>query len=255
MNRIIKIIITAAFITSFLFPKDLFSQTSSEALGRVLEYEDVTVKVIKRIHLPKGYHEGLYFDGKKLWVSNGIRGKVWIIDPESGQLEGHIEPIAKFTEGISPANDGKLFVTDWDEKKLYRAILVNNALVPVQEMSVDPAHPAGVLWNGSKLYVVTWTRSLTGTKFHLLEMDGNWKDVRKIVIKNIQEPAHLAWDGKNLWITSWYSKLVYKVDIANRKIVGLFSSPVSDATGIVWDGRYLWLTGTHGDLYQLKVGS
>ena len=96
---------------------------------------------------------------------------------------------------------------------------------------------------------------MSGTRFHLLQMDGDWNLIRKVAIKNIQEPAHLAWDGRNLWITSWYSKLVYKVDIENWKTVGVFTSPASDATGIVWDGEYLWLTGTHGDLYQLKVGS
>ena len=217
--------------------------------------EAIPVKVLKKISLPKGYHEGLYFDGKNIWVNNGKKGKTWVVDPGSGAVLSEIAPVATFTEGLTRKKDGDYFVTDWDTMKLYRSRVEDGRMVADSEVySFAPAHPTGVVWTGAHLFVITWTRG-AGTQFHLLQMEETGRLLRKMRIKWMQEPAHLAWDGKYLWITSWYSRLVYKIDIGAWKIIGCFRSPVSDATGIAWDGQYLWLTGTSGDLYQLQVGS
>ncbi|MFH1665228.1 MAG: hypothetical protein ABIA77_03675, partial [Candidatus Omnitrophota bacterium] len=120
--------------------------------------------------------------------------------------------------------------------------------------SFDPAFPAGVAWTGEALYVITWARSVTGTRYHLIKLDGNGVILSGTAIKGIYEPAHLAWDGKHLWITSWYSSIVYRADIDNLKITGTFKSPADQATGITWDGKYLWITGTSAALYQIETG-
>ena len=125
-------------------------------------------------------------------------------------------------------------------------------MIEESSVSLAPAHPAGVIYNGSRLFVITWTHGM-GTKYDIIEMDEKMRTINTLVIKRIEEPAHMAWDGKNLWVTSWYSRMVYKVDIDTWEILGFFDSPVSQATGIVWDGKCLWLTGTRGALYQLEM--
>jgi glutamine cyclotransferase len=247
--------IIAAAILSVFFITDLsFAEMAYKTLERVDEYEWIPVKVVKKIRLPGGYHEGLYAEGGDIWVSNGRKGQTWVVDPSTGKIKSTIRSIATFTEAISAAGDGTYYVTDWDMMRLYRAERSGDKLVAKKSLSFEPSHPAGVIWTGDKLYVITWTRGV-GTKFHLLEFDNSGNMASQILIKCIQEPSQLAWDGRYLWITSWYSRLVYKVDIDTWKAVGVFASPVSDATGIVWVGDDLWITGTHGDLYQLKVGS
>ncbi|MDD3904937.1 MAG: hypothetical protein PHS46_00210 [Candidatus Omnitrophica bacterium] len=243
----------AAFIASLLIlsPLPVFS-ASREALKKSPAYEAIPAKVVARILLPEGYHEGLFSDGGNIWVANGEKGKVWVIDTESGRRVFDIESIAGFTEAISRKSEDLLFVTDWDEKKLYKARLENDKLKPEAWVSLSPAHPAGVVWNGEKLFVITWTRGM-GTKFDLLEMDGGMKLLNVMSIQDIQEPAHMAWDGKYLWITSWYDPLVYKIDMKKREIIGAFRSPVSRTTGISWDGKNLWLTGTYSDLYKMEI--
>jgi glutamine cyclotransferase len=238
----------------FLFSEAAFAEPAEKTLTRVPEYEWVPVKVVKKIRLPGGYHEGLYYDGKDIWVNNGKNGSTWVVDTDTGKVRSHIKSISTFTEAITSGADATYYVTDWDSMKLYRAELSGDKFNVLKEMSFEPSHPAGVVCTGEKLYVITWTRGM-GTKFHLLELDKDGHLQSIILIKCIVEPSQIAWDGKNLWITSWYSKLVYKIDIDTWKAVGLFTSPVSDATGIVWDGSYMWITGTHGDLYKLKVGS
>lgn len=225
----------------------------AQVLKRSKDYRKLTAKIIRKIPLPQGYHEGLFYDGNSIWVANGKAGNIWVIDMVSGSMTAEIKPIAGFTEGITSSPDGSLIVTDWYEKKLYRARVENGRMLAKSEVSTSPAYPAGVACARGRIFIVTWKRGWFGTVFSLLEMSEDLRIVNSINIGKIQEPAHLAWDGKYLWVTSWYSRRVYKMDIENMRIEGYFKSPVAKPTGIAWDSRHLWLTGTYGDLYQMQV--
>jgi DNA-binding beta-propeller fold protein YncE len=215
------------------------------------DYKEIKAKAIAKIKIPKWYHEGLYFDGKDIWVNNGKKGDTWIIDIIAGKITGKIKPVGSFTEGITPKDKDTFFVTDWDAKKIYISKIEGDTMYVLAEKSVEPARPAGAVWNGSNLFVVTWTRSLTGTKFHLLKMDADMNILSSLEIVKILEPAHLAWDGKYMWISCWYSKRIYKVDIEKSQMLGYLKSPAAKTTGIAWDGKYLWVTGTHDSLYKM----
>jgi len=249
-TRVVKNSIILASLLAILPVLSLSAQTQVIKMSK--SYRAIPVQIIKEINLPKGYHEGLFYDDKSMWVANGMNGKIWVVDLSSGAVVSKIEPIAGFTEGITKAPGGGYFVTDWTEKKVYCSRIENNKMTAEYMVSVAPAHPAGVVWNGQRLFVITWTRGM-GTKFDILEMDEHLKLLNKIRIRIIQEPAHLAWDGKDLWITSWFNRLIYKIDVNKWEIVGSFKSPVSRTTGIVWDGKYFWLTGTTADLYKVEV--
>jgi hypothetical protein len=243
----IAVLIAAIFNCAVALPKE-----DAPALRFSKDCRRIAVETVRRIELPKGYHEGIYIGGGSLWVANGKGLKIWVIDMASGKVLGDIEPIATFTEAVALAPGGGFFVSDWIAKKVYRARLEADTLKPESEFSVAPAFPAGILWKDGRLYVITWTRGF-GTKFHLVEMDEAGVISDRTMLKGIQEPAHLASDGKNLWITSWYSRRVYRVDLARRLITGYFRTPFPRATGIAWDGEHLWITGTSADLYQVKV--
>jgi len=252
-DRISFKIFTLVLATLIVFPVSVFSSQLTDTLKKSKSYKTISVKVLGAIELPKWYHEGLSFDGKNIWVSNGKSGKVWVVDPKSGDFGPSIEPISIFTEAVTNISGNLFFVTDWEERKIYEARIENSRMEALSWANLRPAHPAGAIWNGDRLFVITWTRGLTGTKFDLLDLTRRMKISNKVSIKNIQEPAHMAWDGKNLWITSWYDPLVYKVDIEKWEILGAFRSPVDRTTGIVWDGKYFWLTGTYSDLYKLEI--
>ena len=228
------------------------AQESEVILQRSPNFKDYDSQVVKKIPIPKGYHEALLVEGADIWVTNGKGLKTWVVDKASGSMKNELAGVAGFTEGITRMPDGTYMTADWQEKKIYRVRVMENRMFPIAEKSVAPAFPAGVLWNGSRLYVVTWTRGM-GTKFNILEMDEKFDVIRRISVPHIQEPAHLAWDGRYIWISSWYSKTAYKINPQNWMIIGQVRSPISRATGIAWDGRYLWLTGTYSDLYQLQV--
>ncbi|MGB3081642.1 MAG: glutaminyl-peptide cyclotransferase [Candidatus Omnitrophota bacterium] len=243
-------LILAVLILSF----QCHTFAEERAVKKAKKYDaKIPVRIIKEVPLPKGYHEGLYYDGKNMWVCNGEKGNIWVVNPDTGKVLSEIEPVGSFTEGITAADNGTFWVTDWEEKMIYRVKIGEGKMSVEYEIDLSPAHPAGVVWTGDRLYMITWTRGL-GTKYHLMQLNKNERMFRKMLIKRIHEPAHLAWDGKNLWITSWYNQLVYKVDVETFEIVGSFRAPVRDVTGIVWDGEYFWLTGTRSNLYQLKVG-
>ncbi len=225
-----------------------------QALRSSDHFKNIPVKIVKKLEVPSGYHEGLFFDGKNMWLANGQCGKIWVIDLSSGTVLSTINPLATFTEGITGYETGSYFVTDWDTQKIYRAHLVGDSLVSDLEGCLEPAHPTGVIWTGKKLFVITWTRGM-GTKFCLVEMDPvELKPLSSHRIQRIHEPCMMAWDGHYLWISSWYSKQVYKVDIDTMEILGAFCSPASMTTGIAWDGKYMWVTGTYSDMYQLEIG-
>lgn len=214
---------------------------------------EIRSSLLKKVAIPKWYHEGLFYEGRSLWLANGEKGNIWIIDTATGSVTSRMEPLGDFSEALIRADDGSLFATEWYTKKVYRVKLEGGRLVPEKEISLEPAHPAGIACSGKRLFVITWTRGL-GTKFHLVEMDMGLKVVNTMLIRDIQEPCQITWDGKDLWISSWYTKKIYRVDIDRREITGYIRSPVSRTTGIAWDGRYMWVTGTYSDLYQMEIG-
>jgi hypothetical protein len=245
-------IVVLAVICLALTTSHAFSSQRQGALKKSSGYKVIEVSIAWTVPLPKGWHEGLFSDVSDMWVSNGKNGKIWVVDTISGKVSSDILPVAGFTEQVLRKSGDIFFATDWDEKKIYTASLDKGKLKPETWISVSPAHPAGAVSIDGRLFVITWTRGM-GTRFDLLELDGNLKPQKTISIQAIEEPAHLAWDGENLWITSWYAPLVYRVDTKNWEITGAFRSPVSKTTGIAWDGKYLWLTGTYSDLYKIEI--
>lgn len=215
---------------------------------------NIPASIVERIKIPRWYHEGLFYDGSSLWLANGEKGKIWVIDPGTGQVTSSIDPVADFTEALIKTDDGTILTTEWFTKKIYRVKLEDSKLIPEKDAIFEPAHPAGLAWNGKRLYVVAWTRGLGGTKFHLIEMDKDFNVLNKMAIRDIQEPDQLTWDGKHLWVSCWYSKSVYKIDVDKWEIIGYFRSPVAKTTGIAWDGKNMWVTGTYGDLYKMQIG-
>lgn len=236
----------------FLFAAASLSEAETQKLRTAKEFKKIPFKVVKEIKLPKGYREGLFYNDSEMWVANGKKGNIWVVDIASGGIRSQIKPAGNFTEGITKASDGEFLVTDWEGKNIYRARLEGKRLVSVGEASVAPSHPAGIVWNGKSLFVVTWKRGF-GTKFYLLEMDKDMNLIRKIRVPNIQEPTHLAWDGNYLWIASWYSRRIYKVDVNRLEVAGYIPSPAAFATGVAWDGKYLWVIGTYSNLFKLEI--
>jgi glutamine cyclotransferase len=247
MIKLVSSVIALLLLSNF----SAFSEVPS--LKRAAKYQsNIPISVVKKLSIPKGYHEGLYFDGKNIWVSNGKGKKTWVVDIETGGVISEIEPIGKFTEGLTSAGDDAYWVSDWEDKKLYKVKIRDNKMIPEFDIELDPAHPAGITSAGNKLYIITWQRGM-GTKYYLTELQEHQRISQKMRIKRIHEPAHIAWDGKNLWMTSWYNKLVYKIDVDTFEVVGSFKSPVAGTTGIAWDGKSLWITGTYADLYEVRI--
>lgn len=250
----------AVMLTAFLFLSsgDSFPEAplkETTFFTKAVDYKPrLGIKVIRKIKLPKGYHEGLMIQGNNIWVNNGKNGKTWVIDIDSGLLVAAIDPVGTFSEGITGVADNKYWVTDWDAKELYLVRIEHNKMVKESAVSLDPSYPAGITRAGSHLYVITWTRGI-GTKYHLLKLDMKGNTLEKTEIKNINEPSQLAWDGKNLWISSWFNDRVYKIDGESLLIKGFFSPRIKKTSGVAWDGKYIWVTGTYEGLYQIEIKS
>ena len=233
-------------------PTFLYSELTESTESKKLE--KYKIEILEKIELPKHYHEGIFLNNKNIWISNGKGGKTWVLDVEKKEIVNEIESIGTFTEGIALSDKPhEYWVTDWEEKEIYRVEIKNNIMTKLTDISTDPELPAGILNIDGKIYVITWLRSPTGTKYHVSEFDNNGELISKKQLKDIYEPAHMAWDGENLWVTSWYSKKVYKVDLENLKVIGRFKSPAKDATGIAYDGASFWITGTYDDLYKIEL--
>jgi len=232
-----------------------FSERNPTSKDGVLARRDklIAAKVTVRIEIPTWYHEGLYFDGKNIWVANGIKGKIWVVDLAAGKVIREINPAGTFTEAMTSTEKYPYILTDWDIKKIYTARLEDNIMSVEKEVSLEPAHPTGTVWNGKNLFVLSWTRSLTGTKFHLLKMDSDFNILKSYKIDKIQEPCQMAWDGRNLWVSSWFENRIYKIDVDTLDVLGYFKSPVKNTTGVAWDGAHLWVTGTYSDLYKIEL--
>jgi len=214
--------------------------------------DKIPAEVRQKVSLPKGYHEGLHYDGKNMWVSNGEGMNTWLIDLSDGTVVSEIIPVGKFTEAVTGAPGNTFWVTDWEEKNLYRVRIEEGRMEEISSVSLAPSRPTGIVWTGDKLFMITWTRGM-GTRYDLHEMDGEGDLIRKTQIKGIHEPAQIAYDGEALWITSWYNRRVYKLDPESVEVLGSFRSPADRPTGIVWVGKDLWITGTYADLFRIRL--
>ena len=242
---VIGIVLSAVF-TSLSFADATIMKKSKDYCG-------INVKTIRTLSIPRWYHEGLYVDGDSIWVANGREGNIWVVNMKSGEIVSEIESPAGFTEAVVKTAGGKYLATDWDDKKLYEVVFDGGKTVSKKEVfDFTPSHPAGIVPVGDRLLVILWTRGM-GTKFEILELDKDFKETERVLIRDIQEPAHMAWDGKYLWVTGWYNRRVYRVDLKSWDITASFRAPFNKVTGIAWDGKYLWVTGTYADLYQLSV--
>ena len=246
-TSILLIFLTLPSFAEFLESSGTFFKKSKDHKAMM------PTKTIRKIPLPKGgYHEGLLLEGGNIWINNGEKKNTWVIDLKTGKKIREIIPPGTFTEGITHAPGGKYWVTDWDTKKLYLVNIKDNKMIPETEISLAPSYPTGVVWNGTHLYVIIWTRGI-GTKYHLLKFDKDGKLLLKAKMQGIQEPSQITWDGKYLWITSWFNRRVYKIDPETLERKGYFRSLIENTTGIAWDGKYFWVTGTKEPLRQIKL--
>jgi len=249
---IIASLILIIALDIFAFPEAPVPEV--KVLKKAKNYQSmIPAKRIRKIALPKGYHEGLLIDGDNIWVNNGEGQNTWVVDLASGSVVSEIEPVAAFSEGITAAGSGKYWITDWTAKKLYRVKIEEKRMIAESEVSLAPSRPTGVVWNGRHLYLLTWTRGILGTRYHLLKMDEEGNVLDKFRIEDISEPSQMAWDGEHIWISSWFDRRVYKIDIEAAEIKGYFRSNIKNLTGIAWDGKSFWATGTKADLYQIEL--
>jgi glutamine cyclotransferase len=246
-------ILVAASLAAAAMPAGAEASGAGERLRYARPCRELRAVIVRQVAVPRFYHEGLCFNGKEIWLCNGDGGMIWVVDPGTGQVRSEIKPVSCFVEAVTPKGDGTYYTTEWDDKCVYLVALESDALVVKSCASVAPAHPAGAVWNGARLYVVAWERGITGTRFSILEMDGGMNVMKKVPANVVQEACQLAWDGNSLWMTSWYDRKVFRIDTASWEITGYFRSPVDKTTGIAWDGRYLWVTGTSADLYQMSL--
>lgn len=243
-----SVIVFLFFISTLTYADDEKALTKSHSYRPYFN-----TKIIRRIEIPKGYHEGLFLDDKNIFVCNGENLNIWLVDVDSGRIKSEIIPAGTFTESVYKKNNGKFIVSDWERRAIYIASIVDNKLIVESEFLLGESYPAGAIYLDGSIYVITWTRSVSGTKYHLVKYDDTGVIQDKIRIDNIPEPSQLCWDGEKLWISSWFDRHIYKVDIKQCKIEGYFSSKIEQTTGVVWDGKYFWITGTKSDLYQLEL--
>lgn len=240
------------FLSFMVLSSKVFCEEDEKVISLGEDIDVYSVNVLKEISLPKGYHEGLLINDGEIWVNNGEGGDTWAIDISTGDIVSNIIPAGTFTEGITRGPAGELWATDWNTKSIYKVELQGEKIVPLFEISTEPAHPAGIVSDGKKLYVITWPRGI-GTKYHLLVLDLDGKLLDKIRINDIPEPSQLVWDGENIWISSWFNRRVYKIDRDSYEITGYFRTKIKETTGIAWDGKTFWVTGTSADLYQMEI--
>ncbi|MBN2452762.1 MAG: SPASM domain-containing protein [Candidatus Omnitrophica bacterium] len=253
MTKVPRRILARALQLALLIFMAAAAFVSAEEISPAKDLRHIPANIVRKIPIPKSYHEGIFFDGSSLWLVNGDNGPIWTIDPGAGNVISSIQPVSDFAEALVRADDGALYTTEWSDKKIYRVRMEGSKLISEKEASFAPGHPAGLISANGRIFVVIWTRG-AGTRYYLVEMDRDLNEIGRMEIKGIHEPDQLAWDGTDLWISSWYSNRIYKINTSKWELAGSFRSPVDKTTGIAWDGEYMWVTGTHGDLYCMELG-
>ena len=205
-------------------------------LRSLLEDEPATRLVHAPLHrdLPTPAHDpcGIEWDCKSLWMSDAGSGRIYEIDPRTGDERGSI-PFAGEPSGL--AFDGRsLWQADREEATLVKLDRHDGRVLKRVPIDGITGELTGVTWDGKALWVGDSGEHL-GRVLHVNPATGEVATAWSIV----GSVSGLAWDGNKLWAADFENRLVRRVDPGTGTIdrrIAVKGHP----TGLAWDGHRLW---------------
>ena len=166
--------------------------------GQVMRLDPRTGKVLKKFTAPGPQPWGMTFDGKKLWINDFARRRIYAVDPRNGKVLSHFtapDP-AGGCKGL--AWDGKhLYALGWATHKLYtlspNGRVIRSVPVPWRDIGggVRVYVAGGLTWDGKTFWA-------PGDKLVRFGRDGKFIGWLHSTSERVWD---LAWDGEALWTT------------------------------------------------------
>jgi YVTN family beta-propeller protein len=191
-------------------------------------------------------------DGRKLYVSGGHAGKVYLFTFTDGVLtaDGSI-PVAGYPAGIAVLADGSLAVAENTNDKI--------ALVDIQGGKVTAEIPVGryPYWvtaakDGNSLYASNWGSDSVS----VIDLTAK-REVKQITVGRLPEAMVLSGDGGRLYVANADSDSVSVIDTASGKWVQTIdvsfkalptgAAPTGLALSPAGDSLYVSLAGINAD--------
>ncbi len=97
----------------------------------------------------------------------------------------------------------------------------------------------GMSWDGSHLWVVD-SKERTLYSQAGLHSDAGSTWIAHELPKEIRWPAGLEWDGQSFWLADGAEMKLYKISLANFRVLASFEYPGVIPADLAWDGKYLW---------------
>jgi outer membrane protein assembly factor BamB len=184
------------------------------------KYSDAETQhqAIRRVSQPFYSAAGMFFVGKKLWVSGSYGESFGLIDTESWQVEKVFTQMARpelkktnsqIYAGIS--FDGENLWMAWHlvdyklpDSEVRQLLKINPETGKILEKYPLPAlsrydGAQGLTFDGANLWYIK--------DKHLFAFDLNGKLLARYKLERLYRPSGLAWDGKSLWIVQFDGKL------------------------------------------------
>jgi transglutaminase-like putative cysteine protease len=194
---------------------------------------------------------GLAFDGKLLWVTDRVAGKLRGLDPVTGEQRSELSAPGPWPTGL--AFDGTLlWVAD---KARHRLFGIDTRTRLVRREVDSPNTPLGLAFDGEHLWVAD------GRELHrVMREDGTtivsfaaptWSGSGRK-----GEQLGLAFHEGSLWVSDRLSDRLYRVDPADGEIVDILPAPGPFAAGLeVVDGRLLAVDVDRRRLVSVDLGA
>jgi len=205
----------------------------------------VTGEILAAFPTPGSCPTGLAFDGDNLWIADRKSDRLYLVDPDGGDVIDSMTAPGFQVEGLT-VEDEFLWVLDSEEGLIFKF----NPLTGITEktLAAPCQRPQGLAWDGRFLWVADYRDDRL---YQVSTEDGT---TITDIPSPLRSPYGLAYDGRYLWVSDRHEDMIYMVWPEDGSVIVNFDSPSQFARGLAYDGTYLWNVDYQSDsLYRIKI--
>ena len=193
---------------------------------------DTPGEIVLSFSSPGSAPTGLTFGNGYLWCADEDTNTIYMLDPETGSVQGSFSSPSSSPGGLAWDANGYLWCADMGADRIHRIDPSNGSVI--SDIPSPGLTPRGLTFFDGYLRVSDSNSKLiykvdpsSGSSLSDFSTAGSW-------------PRGLAWDGSHLWHIDGEEGSIFRMDHDTGIIDMLIPEFCDFAYGLCWDGSHLW---------------